>query len=73
MKHLRKAQGWSQRDLARRVGCSGPHISDIENGHALPSIRMLRRLAAALNVSDAELLMDSIADVCDLDLQEVRS
>jgi len=58
IKRLRAAQGWSQRDLARRVGCSGAHISDIENGKVLPSLRMLRRLALTLNVSEADLLMD---------------
>jgi transcriptional regulator with XRE-family HTH domain len=65
VKQLRHDQGWSQRELARRVGCSGPHISDIENGKVLPSIWILHRIAQVLNVSDATLFLDSIADVPD--------
>ena len=64
VKQLREAQGWSQRDLAQRVGCSGAHVSDIENGKVLPSLRLLHRLAIALHVTDTDLLNDSIADVC---------
>ncbi len=64
VKTLRQAHGWSQRDLAQRAGCSGPHISAIENGKTLPSLRMLHRLAQALDVAEADLLLNSIADLC---------
>lgn len=56
IKDLRAQQGLSQRHLARLVGCSGPFISDIENGHARPSIRTLRKLAMVLGVSETTLL-----------------
>lgn len=58
IKQLRAAQGLSQRDLARRVGCSGAHISDIENGREMPSLRLLHQIANELNVPDADLLID---------------
>ena len=64
IRNKRLAQGWSQQELGRRVGCTKQHISDLEHGKVRPSLRMLQRLAGALNVSDAELLTDSIADVC---------
>ncbi len=60
MKTLRMARGWSQMELAKRAGCSGPHISDLENGRHNPSFRMLHRVAQALGVSDAALLADYI-------------
>ena len=66
MTHLRDqrlAYGLSQRELARQVGCSGPHISDIENGKVLPSLRLLYRLARTLNIPESELLLDSITDL----------
>ena len=58
IKQLRAAQGLSQRDLARRVGCSGAHISDVENGREMPSLRLLHRIAQELNVPDTALLAD---------------
>lgn len=58
IKQLRAAQGLSQRDLARRAGCSGAHISDIENGHVVPSLRLLHRIAQALNVPDTAIVAD---------------
>lgn len=58
IKQLRAAQGLSQRDLARRVGCSGAHISDVENGREMPSLRLLSRIAHELNVPDTALLAD---------------
>ncbi|AUW92692.1 hypothetical protein BXT84_00905 [Sulfobacillus thermotolerans] len=64
MRERRLAQGWSQQELGRRVGCTKQHISDLEKGKVLPSLRLLHRLAVALHVTDTDLLSDSIADVC---------
>lgn len=61
IRQLRQSQGWSQRDLGRRVGCTGAHISDLENGKTGPSRALLQRLAHTLNVPVAELLADSLA------------
>lgn len=33
VRHLRRTVGWTQTELARRVGASQPTISDIERGH----------------------------------------
>jgi transcriptional regulator with XRE-family HTH domain len=63
LRQQRLAQGWSQQDLGNRVGCTKQHISDLERGRVLPSLSLLHRLAEAVNVSDADLLLDSIADV----------
>lgn len=64
VRERRLAQGWSQQVLGNRVGCTKQHISDLEHGKVEPSLRMLRQLAQALNVSAADLLTDSIADIC---------
>jgi transcriptional regulator with XRE-family HTH domain len=44
---LRRAAGFSQRELARRGGTSQPAIARYESGAAAPSWNTLQRLAAA--------------------------
>ena len=39
------------RELAKKVGVSGPFLSDIELGRRFPSEEILEKLARALNVS----------------------
>jgi transcriptional regulator with XRE-family HTH domain len=46
----------SMRALAAEAGISQPFLSQIENGHTLPSMLTLYRLAAALGLSAAELM-----------------
>lgn len=53
---LRRRMGWSQQGLAERAGCSKMHVSGMERGKRELSLTMMRRLAAALGVSVAELL-----------------
>ncbi|APU12224.1 MULTISPECIES: helix-turn-helix domain-containing protein [Actinoalloteichus] len=55
---LRTRRGLSRSQLAARSGLSEPHLSRLENGERLPSLHMLARLAAGLDVSLAELLTD---------------
>jgi transcriptional regulator with XRE-family HTH domain len=52
----RERAGLSQREVADQVGVTGPTISALENGHRGPSIEVLCRLAAALEVSPGVLL-----------------
>lgn len=47
----RKAQGMTQEDLARRSGISRPNIARFESGRYNPSLEMLVKVAAALNMS----------------------
>lgn len=56
---LRKARinvGMSQRDLERATGIPKSRISRYENGHLLPSLKGLQRLAQSLGVMDSMLL-----------------
>jgi transcriptional regulator with XRE-family HTH domain len=65
-KRLRGARvhaGLSQSGLESRSGIPKARLSRYENGHVLPSIDTLGRLAAALGVSEASLLGDQRAIV----------
>jgi transcriptional regulator with XRE-family HTH domain len=48
---LRDRADLSLRELAKKVGISGPFLSDIELGRRFPSEEILAKLASALNVS----------------------
>ena len=58
VKELRKAQGVSQRELARRVGIDFTYLSKIENDRMEPpSEGTIRRIAEALDASADDLLV----------------
>jgi transcriptional regulator with XRE-family HTH domain len=59
IRHLRRAAGLNQVELAERVGLSQGQISNIENGDRNLSLEWMRRIARALNVSPADLLDDT--------------
>jgi transcriptional regulator with XRE-family HTH domain len=46
----------SQAELAERCGISRQGIDRIERGHAMPSLKMIEKLAAAFEVAPSELL-----------------
>lgn len=50
LKHWRGQRGLSQLDLALAAGVSSRHVSFLETGRSTPSVDMVRRLAAALDV-----------------------
>lgn len=52
----RKLAQLSLRDLAERTDVSNPYLSQIERGLHEPSVRVLRSIAKALNVSAETLL-----------------
>jgi transcriptional regulator with XRE-family HTH domain len=60
--HLREAQGWSQRALARWVGLDQSAVSRIEAGRRRLSAEELERFAGALHVSADALLKGPEAD-----------
>lgn len=53
---LRKARGFSRRDLARRTGISERFLADVEAGTANPSLLRLATLAQAFEIELTELL-----------------
>ena len=52
----RRLANLSLRDLAERTNVSNPYLSQIERGMHEPSVRVLRSIARALNVSAETLL-----------------
>ena len=58
IKALRKEHGWSQADLATRVGGDAGQISRYENGKITPSVDVVVRLAEIFDVSTDYLLLD---------------
>lgn len=53
---LRTALGWSQVELAKRLGVAKQTVSNWENENIQPSIEMLVRLSRLFNVSTDYLL-----------------
>lgn len=48
----------TQQELAERAGVGYPTISRIENDHAEPHFRTIRKLAKALGIDPAELVKE---------------
>lgn len=48
--YFRLHKGWSQKELAMRVGTSQSYIARVEAGDIDPQVSTLRRIAAALEV-----------------------
>jgi transcriptional regulator with XRE-family HTH domain len=50
LRALREAKKLSQGDIEKRSGLLRPYLSRIENGHTVPSVETLEKLARALEV-----------------------
>lgn len=53
---LRLERGWTQQDLADRMGCKQTQIAKWETGVALPSAISLKKLSGALECSMDDLI-----------------
>jgi transcriptional regulator with XRE-family HTH domain len=58
LRHARERARMSTRELATRAGVSAGFISQLENGKCGVSVSVLKRIAAAVGVSVADLLSD---------------
>jgi transcriptional regulator with XRE-family HTH domain len=56
VRRLRTARGWTQEDLAERVGLSARYVGQIERAQASMTVTVLGRVADALKVDAAELV-----------------
>ncbi len=61
VRKFRKALGFSQEQLAEKVGISTTHMSHIETGNTKLSLNVLVLLACALEVRTDDLLFDQVA------------
>lgn len=50
---LRKQEGYSQKDLAAKIGLSATSLSLIESGTKRPSAATLKKICKALKISEA--------------------
>lgn len=55
LRELRDDQGLSQRDIEHRTGLLRCYVSRVENGHTVPTLPVLERWAAALEVGLSQL------------------
>ena len=70
----REGLGLSQEKLAERAGVNTSYLSQIERGKKAPSLEVLVRLAAAVNIRLAGLFAEGdAADLRDLQLREVEA
>lgn len=66
LRAARRQKGLRLKDLAAQAGCSMSMLSKIETERATPSLRILHRIAAALQTSIAELFSQPERDVVTL-------
>ncbi len=57
IRSFRQKKGLSQGDLEKRTGLMRCYISRVENGHTVPSIETLSRIARALEAPLSELFV----------------
>lgn len=55
IRSARIEQGWTQSELARRVGVSRQTINSIENGRAIPTLKIALKLAVTLSKAISDL------------------
>jgi transcriptional regulator with XRE-family HTH domain len=56
LSRLRRAKGWNQKELGRRMGLRGSQISKLERGSSIPRADIVPRLSEVLGVSADYLL-----------------
>jgi len=58
LRALREEKNLSQGDIEKRTGLVRPYISRVENGHTVPAIETLEKLARALEIPMYQLFYD---------------
>ena len=63
---VRKEKGYTQKDLAGKIGVSNATVSKWETGKGFPDISLLEPLAISLNISVSEIIAGEIIQNTDL-------
>lgn len=74
IRELRKAHGFSQVELAKRIGVTKQCVCNWENDNIQPSIEMLMKLASVFAVTTDELLglqRETVLDVSGLSPEQI--
>ena len=70
IKKLRKDRGWSQAELAEKLGVHLTHISRLETGRYAPSLELMKKLAELFEVTTDYLLYESVDNQGPINLQD---
>ena len=58
----RLQKGMSQGDIEKRTGLLRCYLSRVENGHTIPSLQTLQKIAESLDVNLAQFFADSVGE-----------
>jgi len=56
LRRIRLKRGFTQEELAHRVGMDVSYLSELENGRKEPCLRKMSEIAQALNIPTTQLL-----------------
>ena len=56
LRRIRRKHGFTQEELAHRVGMDVSYLSELENGRKEPCLRKMKELSQALEIPLAQLL-----------------
>jgi len=70
LKIARKAKGFSQQNLAERIGAHLTHINRVETGKCSPSIDLVAKIANALGVSVDSLISENSEGIKDVHIED---
>ncbi len=62
---LRKQHGWSQQQLAKKIGTSGPIVGRYERSEMVPSVEVAKKLADIFEVT-LDYLVDDTGKTADI-------
>ena len=62
IRNFRLEKGMSQGDIEKRTGLLRCYLSRVENGHTIPSLDTLAKIAGAMDVPLAQFFIDSTDD-----------
>ncbi len=63
---FRQQKGMSQGDIEKRTGLLRCYLSRVENGHTVPSLDTLKKIAGALDLQLAEFFADGATETKEL-------
>jgi len=63
--NLRKEKGWSQQEVAKKIGTSGPIIGRYERGEMVPSVEVAKKLADVFGIT-MDYLVDETGSVTEI-------
>ena len=58
VRRFRQAKGLSQEEFAHQAGLHTTYVSGVENGHRNPTVRVVAKIASALEIEPAQLFLN---------------